>query len=274
MKLNKIVIFALLAVLMVANSCSYKRLTYLQDMDTLTTYDLTESEDVRIRKGDKIKITVTCSQPELAVPFNVVSGTPTISGDGAIAKASVSVNSEAEEGYLVNKSGNITFPVLGDIHVEGMTLEELKADITNQIVEKKYIKDPIVLADFINFQITILGEVGSKGNYVVKNSKMTILEAIAQSGDLTNAAIRDDVWVIRTEDGHRKVYSVNLLSKSCFDSPAFYLQQGDVVYVKPRKAKLDANGQLALSITSTVLAGLSTIASVLYWVSVAGVFTK
>ena len=172
--------------------------------------------------------------------------------------------------YLVDNEGYILFPVLGSLRVEGMTLKQLKEEISNLIIEKKYINDPIVTAEFTNFQITILGEVGSKGNYIVKDNRITILQAIAMAGDLTTYAQNDNIWVIRTEGGERQVYPIDLRSKSCFDSPGFWLQQDDVVYVKPRKAKLDGGSQLALTITSTVLSGLSALGSILYWTGAFG----
>lgn len=243
-----------------------KRLSYLQDMDTLTTYDATEDKDLRISKNDKLNITVTCKSPELAAPFNIVSGsvkvnatTGEISGNG----------SSDDRGYMVDKNGNIDFPVLGQLHVYNMTREEVKDLIEHELIARNYIKDPIVLVDFVDFQVTVLGEINSKGIYKSTNNRMTILEAIAQAGDLPTSAVIDDIWVIRTENGKRNVYSINLKTKDCFDSPAYYLKQNDIVYVKPKKAKLGTGSQLALTITSTVLSGLSALASIFYWTGVA-----
>lgn len=256
------IVVAMASVLLLADSCSWKRITYLQDMDTLTTYDVTDAPEVKIRKNDKIKILVSCTNPVLAAPFNLASG----SADVDITTGSVSASGAgAGVEYLVDRNGYILFPVLGDIYVEGMTLSQLMTEIAGQITTRNYIKDPIVTAEFANFQITVLGEVNGKGNYVVKDNKVTVLQAIAMAGDLTLSAQTDNVWVIRTDGRERKVYALDLRSKSCFDSPGFYLQQDDVVYVKPRKTKLDANAQLGLQISSLILSGASTAAMVLYW---------
>lgn len=253
---------ALLGVLFTADSCSYKRLTYLQDMETLTTYDVTEAPEVRVRKNDKIKILVSSTNPVLAAPFNLVSG----SADVDIATGKVETgNASAGVEYTVDKNGEILFPILGNIKVEGLTLSQVKEEISRQITAKNYIKDPIITAEYTNFQITILGEVNGKGNYVVKDNKMNVLQAIAMAGDLTSSAQTDNVWVIRTEGKEREVYPIDLRSKSCFDSPGFYLQQDDIVYVKPRKTKLDANAQLGLQISSIALSAMSTAATVLYF---------
>lgn len=257
--------FLLIVTLFTLSSCSYKRLTYLQDMDLLATYDVAERPDAKIGKDDKLSIIVTCKNPALAAPFSIVSGNTSVDPVSGEIKAS---NTEEAKGYTVDKRGIITFPVLGEVQVEGLTLKELEKTIADKIIENNYIKDPVVIADFMNFKITMLGEVSNKGNYVIKDGSINILEAIALAGDLTTAAIRNDIWVIRTEDGKRSVYSVNLLSASLYDSPAFYLQQNDVVYVKPRKSKLDANSQLGLQISSMALSVLSTAASISYWISI------
>lgn len=232
-------------------------------MEELTSYNVTEAPEVKVRKNDRVKILVSCTNPALSAPFNLISGSTNV--DITTGQLSSSGISNGGVEYLVNKDGYILFPVLGEIKIEGLTISEVKDTITELITEKNYIKDPIVTAEFTNFQITILGEVNAKGNYIVKDNKVTILQAIALAGDLTTQAQTDNIWVIRTEGKERQVYPIDLRSKSCFESPGFYLQQDDVVYVKPRKSKLDGSSQLALTITSTVLSGLSTIASVLYW---------
>jgi len=251
-------------------SCSYKRITYLQDMETLTTYDVTDAPDVKVRKNDRIRIYVGCTNPVLAAPFNMADGASNVDvTTGTITSTGVAQTLDAKGvEYLVDKNGDILFPVLGTLHVEGLTLDEVKAEIMNQITAKRYIADPIVTAEFTNFQITVLGEVGSKGNYVIKDNKVTIFQAIAMAGDLTTAAKYNDVWVIRNDGKDREVYNLDLLSKSCFDSPGYYLQQDDIVYVKPRKAKMDANAQLGWQIGTTAVSVLSAIGSIAYWMSI------
>lgn len=249
----------MISVLFLLGSCSPKRLTYLQDMDPLATYEVAERPDAHITVGDKLSITVTCSNPALAAPFTIVSGQAAVdpvTGEITMGKT------EDSKGYTVDKKGNMVFPVLGEIHVEGMTLKELEDYITQEIIAKNYIKDPVVLVEFTNFQITMLGEIGV-GNYTISTGSINILEAIALGGDLTEAAKRDKVWVIRTENGTRRVIVVNLLSKSLYDSEAFYLQQGDVIYVKPRKTKLDSTSQLIFTTVTTGISLVSSLATVI-----------
>lgn len=252
-----------LGLLLLLGSCSPKRLTYLQDLDPLATYEVAEKPDARIRPNDQLSITVTCSTPALAAPFTIVSGLSAV--DPVTGEVSMGSADQAKS-YTVDKTGSINFPVLGSLHVAGMTLRELESHITDAIISCGYIKDPVVLAEFTNFQITMLGEIGV-GNYTISNGSINILEAIAMGGDLTDDAKRDKVWVIRTENGVRRVIVVNLLSKSLYDSEAFYLQQGDVIYVKPRKTKFDPTSQFVLTTITTSVSLLSSLATILFLVS-------
>ncbi|MCQ2142575.1 MAG: polysaccharide biosynthesis/export family protein [Bacteroidales bacterium] len=253
--MKKILLFTtILGVIAFLGSCSPKRLTYLQDMDPLQTYEVAERPDAHITVGDKISITVTCSNPALAAPFTIVSGLSVV--DPITGQVTMSSPDQAKS-YTVDKKGDINFPVLGYIHVDGFTIKELEDYITNAIIESGYIKDPVVLAEFTNFQITMLGEIGT-GNYIINSGSINILEAIALGGDLQDTAMRDKVWVIRTENGTRRVIVVNLLSKDLYNSEAFYLQQGDVIYAKPRKTKFDPTTRFVFS---TITSGVSLISS-------------
>lgn len=255
--LKKILLLAVISAMV--SSCAYRKLAYFQDMDTVTTYDATEGPESQIHKNDKVKILVGCTNPALAAPFNLGAVEATV--DPVTGQMTMPQSGSSAVEYLVDKNGDILFPVLGTLHVDGLTLAGVRELITSQIIAKDYIKDPIVTVEFSNFQITVLGEVSAKGNYLV-NGNVTILEAIALCGDLTTSAIRNDVWVIRTEGKKRNVYSLDLTSKSCYDSPAFFLQQNDVVYVKPRNSKMGANGQLAFLVSTAALSAVASIASV------------
>ena len=162
---------------------------------------------------------------------------------------------------MVDKNGYIDFPVIGLVKAEGLTLEGLREDLIDKIIETKYIKDPIVLVEFMNFQFTVLGE-ANPGNYNVPNGHINLLEALALAGDLKPSAKRDDVWVIRTENGQRMVYSVDMRSKDLFESPAFNIQQNDIIYVKPLKSVKDADATKRSSIITTVISALSTVSSI------------
>ncbi|MDD7136027.1 MAG: polysaccharide biosynthesis/export family protein [Bacteroidales bacterium] len=252
-------ILAVAALLSLASCGSYKKLTYLQDMEVLTTYDVKEQPNVLIGVNDKLRIVVTCQEPTLAAPFNLSTGVFSVNPE--TGESVTKLSSEAESGYVVDKNGYIDFPVIGLVKAEGLTLEGLREDLIDKIIETKYIKDPIVLVEFMNFQFTVLGE-ANPGNYNVPNGHINLLEALALAGDLKPSAKRDDVWVIRTENGQRMVYSVDMRSKDLFESPAFNIQQNDIIYVKPLKSVKDADATKRSSVITTVISALSTVSSI------------
>lgn len=258
-------IVLILFTLMLCSCGAYKRQAYLQDMEPGIEYEAKAAPDARLAKGDKIKIIVTASEPVLAQPFNLVSGGAEF---GSVSsEEGVAGESNVDRSYTVDRNGNINFPVLGRVLVEGMTLEELITTIENKIVATGMLKEPIVLAEFSNFRFTILGEAGV-GNYTVPDGSINIFQALAMAGDATEDAVKNDVWVIRTEGGVRQVHSLNLKSKDVFDSPAFYLQQNDMVYVKPRNLKMDEPVEGVLTIFSTIFSTISSIITSLLWYSV------
>ena len=252
-------ILAVAALLSLASCGSYKKLTYLQDMEVLTTYDVKEQPNVLIGVNDKLRIVVTCQEPTLAAPFNLSTGVFSVNPE--TGESVTKLSSEAESGYVVDKNGYIDVPVIGLVKAEGLTLEGLREDLIDKIIETKYIKDPIVLVEFMNFQFTVLGE-ANPGNYNVPNGHINLLEALALAGDLKPSAKRDDVWVIRTENGQRMVYSVDMRSKDLFESPAFNIQQNDIIYVKPLKSVKDADATKRSSVITTVISALSTVSSI------------
>lgn len=252
-------ILAVAALLSLASCGSYKKLTYLQDMEVLTTYDVKEQPNVLIGVNDKLRIVVTCQEPTLAAPFNLSTGVFSVNPE--TGESVTKLSSEAESGYVVDKNGYIDFPVIGLVKAEGLTLEGLREDLIDKIIETKYIKDPIVLVEFMNFQFTVLGE-ANPGNYNVPNGHINLLEALALAGDLKPSAKRDDVWVIRTENGQRMVYSIDMRSKDLFESPAFNIQQNDIIYVKPLKSVKDADATKRSSVITTVISALSTVSSI------------
>lgn len=259
--MSKYSILLLLAMSFMTVSCSlYKRTVYLQDMDSYTTYLVPDHEESKIRKGDILRITVASKNAQLAAPFNLKTATQDV--DPITNEVTYAAISNGTEGYLVDENGNINFPVLGMLHVEGRTLTEVRNWVQDLIIQSDYIKEPIVTAEFVNFQFTMLGEGGS-GNYTVSSGDINIFQAIAMAGGLSEIADRGEVSVIRTVDGTRKVYNMNLLSKSCFESPAFYLQQNDMVLVKPLKYKRDRALQDTYQTVSTVMSFATTIATIL-----------
>ena len=251
-----------LCLLLVCSCGSYRRLAYLQDMEVNKDYQVAPRPDARISPDDNVRIVVTCSSPELAAPFNVITGVVNYgAASKAIGKNAVDLE---EKGYLVDQNGDITFPVLGKLHISGLTLGELKTLVEDELKAHNYIKDPIVYTEFVNFEVVVLGEAGV-GRYNIPTGGVNIFELLAMARDLTGDAIREDVRVIRTEGGTRRAYRINLKSVECYNSPVFYLKQGDMVYAMPKDSKMDTATQNVLSVSSLVLSAISTVGTVLLW---------
>lgn len=251
-----------LCLLLMCSCGSYRRLAYLQDMEVNKDYQVAPKPDTRICPDDKVRIVVTCSSPELAAPFNVVTGMVDYdAASKAVRKNAVDLE---EKGYLVDQKGDINFPVLGKLHIAGLTLEELKALVEDELKGHNYIKDPIVYTEFVNFEVVVLGEAGV-GRYNIPSGGVNIFELLAMAKDLTGDALRDDLRVIRTEGGVRRAYSINLKSVDCYNSPVFYLKQDDMVYALPKDSKMDTATHNVISVTSLMLSAISTIGTVLLW---------
>ena len=176
-----------------------------------------------------MKILILAQTPEAAKPFN----------QSALIQEmnNTSGNNPEQSAYLVDVNGCVDLPVLGRMTVEGMTTLELKNKIKQELIQKNLIKEPVVQVRILNFKVMMLGEVKSPGAIEVKGERITLLDAISQAGDLTMQGRRDRVAVIREEAGKRTVHYLDLKSKAIFDSPYFYLQQNDVVYVEPNDVK-------------------------------------
>lgn len=171
--------------------------------------------------------------------------------------------SQNEKGYLVDVEGNIDFPILGKLHVAGLTMNEIKDMITDNIVNDNYIKDPLVQVELLNFKYTVLGAVARNGSFTSSGNRITLLEAIANAGDLTSKAKIDKVAVIREVNGARQMFVHDLRSKDIFDSPCFYLQQNDVVYVEPKYKKKDTEDR-GWQISTFILSMVTAVCSVLW----------
>ena len=268
MKLSRFLLyFGLCAAL--ASCSTSKALTYLQDTKPGDKFAVSEAPELKAKPGDRLDIFVTCKNPQLALPFNVVGGVLNMdlgSNDDGATRSSLS--SSAQKGYLVDTKGNIDFPVLGTLHIGGMTLTEIKEYISTLLIDRNYIKDPIITVDLLNFKITVLGETQSE-DFMVEGNQINIFQLIARTRDLSPYANRTDVRVIRTtDDGCREIYSLNLKSKDVYNSPAFYLQQNDMVYVMPKGTKLDGSILTSYSaVASAILSAISTLSVAFMWAS-------
>ncbi len=257
----KLILLTTLAALL--TSCaSSKKFVYLQDMEPGQHYPYKGTHEATVQCDDRIMITVDSKNPEVALPFNVKSGSFTMGTDGNV----VSAGNAAQEGYRVDVNGNIYFPILGELHVAGLKVSEVTDMIRNKIIEGGYIKDPIVSLEFLNFKYSVIGAVANNGTYTIDGDRVTLLEAIARAGDLTKAARIDRVGVIREENGGRTIYMHDLRSKDIFDSPCFYLNQNDIVIVERKYLKSDSEDR-AFKFTTTILSVVTAASSVIWAIS-------
>lgn len=224
----------LLLTLLVLTSCrSSKEVLYMQDIGAKREQLLENGYEVIIHKDDLLSVMVNSRDPELALPFNM----PTVS-----YQLGNSYSQQRILGYLVDAKGNIDFPILGQIHVEGLTRMQLKKLVKKRLIEGDYIKDPVVTVQFQNFKVSVIGEVARPGSFNISGDRVTLLEALSMAGDLSIYGRRDRVAVIREMEGKRVVTFLDLRNSSIFDSPYYYLQQNDIVYVEPNKAKAQMSG--------------------------------
>ena len=226
--------------LILATSCSTpKDITYFQDMTAGKILNPEYVAPIRIKPEDKLSITVSTQDPALSAMFNLVQVQNRLQSSTQSTHTSGSSVSNTGNNYVsyytVNPKGYIDFPVLGKLHIAGMTRFELSDYISELLVSRNLVKDPIVTVEYANTGITILGQVTSPGRYEFNKDHLNIVDAIAMAGDLQLNGKRQDILVMREEpDGATKAYRVNLLDMDeLAASPVYYIQQNDVIYVEP-----------------------------------------
>ena len=243
------------------SSCSSReKIVYVNDMVPGVGYAFDVHHEAVVHADDRLGITVACKNPELALPFNIHDGGFRVGADGEVSASSGARASE--QGYRVDADGYIDFPILGKLHVEGLRVSEVTGLIRQKIIAGNYIKDPLVSLEFLNFRYTVLGAVGKNGTFSVEGDRVTLLEAIANAGNLSASADMGRVTVIREEGGARKQYVHDLRSTDIFKSPCYYLQQNDIVYVEPkyrRKSAEDRGWQISATLISLASLGVSLI---------------
>lgn len=217
------------------SACSRRNLAYFSDVEeAIYTEEITNLNEVRIQQDDLLGIRVTSLNPESDILFNV--GELNAPRAGANFSSMGNNNSSTlTQGYLVDEQGFINFPVLGKLEVAGKTTAAVRENITNRL--KEYLKEPMVSLRFLNFRVTVVGEVNRPITFAVSSERINVLEALGMAGDMTAFGKRDNVLVIREEAGTRSLTRLNLNSRAVLQSPYFYLQQNDVVYVEPDRTK-------------------------------------
>lgn len=251
----------LLGVLLLLTSCtSYQKIPYLQDFETVNaTEELTAMYDAHIRPKDLLTITVNTTDPEAAAPFNL-----TVQSAANSNLTQWVTQQAALQQYLVDNQGNIDFPVLGELHLGGLSMNEAESMIREKL--QPFLKEtPIVTVRMVNYKISVLGEVAKPGTFIINNEKVNVLEALAMAGDMTIWGLRDNVKLVREEeDGKRNIVVLDLNRADIVKSPYYHLQQNDILYVSPNKTKAknsDTGQSTSLWVSATSI--LVSIASLL-----------
>ncbi len=257
-------------------SCSTPtNVAYFQNAEDIRGMALQKEQPLRLRPKDKINIVVNSADPMLVTQFNLTTSTYNMRSLGSNTSPLTTMGGAGGGtgqilAYTVDEQGDINFPVIGKVAVQGKTRQEVAEYLRRRLIERDLVKDPIVTVEYVNLAISVLGEVNRPGRIEMAKDNFTILDAIAFAGDLTIDGQRENIMVFREIDGEDQTYVINLCDRqNVLSSPAFYLQQNDVVYITPnpkrkREAKTTGNifNQPAIWVS---LAGLLTTISALLW---------
>lgn len=217
-------------------SCtSVKNIGYFQDLEPGVAEQMAAPPEIKVRPNDKISIVVNSKDAQLSNLFNL----PIVSHRiGVASDQSLNRNAQQVSGYTVDTYGEIDFPVVGKVRVAGLTRSEIAAHIKHTLITEDLVKDPVVTVEFMNLSFSVLGEVNNPGRFYIDHDRITLLEAIGMAGDLTIYGKRNAVYLLREEGSVQIPYRVDLTSaRELYASPAFYLQQNDVVYVEPNTVR-------------------------------------
>ncbi|MFI3320914.1 MAG: polysaccharide biosynthesis/export family protein [Rikenellaceae bacterium] len=254
MKFKELVIAT---VLLLFSSCaSVKNIAYFQDVNPSVALSTAPEKEIRFKPDDKLSIIVSTKDVLLDGLFNL-----------PIATRAIGSNSQSGQNYVatytVNSDGKIDFPVLGLIKIGGLTRFEVSQEIKNRLILESLVADPIVSVEYDNLVLSVLGEVTNPGRYNIDRDKITIIDALSMAGDLTIYGKRENVTVVRAENGKQVPYRVNLLNISeLYMSPVYYLQQNDMVYVEPNDVKARQSTVNGNNVRSTS-----------FWISLASLMT-
>ncbi|WP_312149380.1 polysaccharide biosynthesis/export family protein [Empedobacter sp.] len=250
---NKIFQFLCFFSFVIITSCgSRKEIVYFQNQEQLTTSF--EQFTPKIQPTDQLAIVVSAADVAAVAPFNQLSTIQTTANSNTLSPYSPT--------YTVDENGEISLPMIGNVKVGGLTRSQAIEIIKNKV--SKYIVNPGVNVNFVNFRISVLGEVAKPGSFIVPTERITLLDALGMAGDLTIKGKRENVTVIRESNGVKERFNVDLTSESSLNSPVYYLAQNDVVYVEPNSAQVSAskftpNYSLWISMAGVIISVISVL---------------
>ena len=242
-------VFILIFTVIMSSCVSRKNIVYFQN-DEIDQAKVYNTYKTTFKADDLLQITISASDLDAVKPFNLSAVTFSTTSNRA-------VGTPQQQAYLIDNEGFVNFPVIGKIKFAGLTRSEA-IQLLNDRLDPDYVKNPTINISITNFSITILGAVARPGRFTIPNERITVLEALGLAGDLNIGARRNNVKVHREENGTKKTYELDLRSNSIFTSPAYYLQQNDVIYAEPNRpssqdAAFNRNSGLFVSLASVLI---------------------
>ncbi len=252
---------AVIAILLLSSCKSKQNIAYFNNLPEAESGVIGTSEyGLRIEPADELVITVNSLEPKASADYNLPLTNP------ATASDIKETTTPRQQSYVVNHDGNITLPVIGQMHVSGMTIDQLTDSITHMV--GKYVADPIVRVALTNFKVSVVGEVANPRTITSSSERLSIFDALAQAGDITEYGVKESVIVMREQNGEKTYQRLNLHDASIVNSPFYYLKQNDVIIVAPNdikqaNSKYNQHNAYKLSVTSTIVSALSVVTTLI-----------
>ena len=249
MKIKKLLV-AVTASFLLFSCKTQEKIAYYQNIETVLNNSESKNYEVKMQPDDLLMIIVSSTDMEAAMPFNLESVlTPRVNGQADMGQRQVQM-------YLIDKEGNIEFPVLGTLKIGGLTKTEFVTSLKDKL--KKYLKDPVINIRLMNFKVSVQGEVNRPGVVTSVTERLTLPEAISLAGDLTIYGKRNNIVVIRENQGVKEVKRIDITKSDFINSPYYYLQQNDLIYVEPNGARANSstfnqNMPVWVSLTSVLI---------------------
>jgi polysaccharide export outer membrane protein len=220
---------------------------YFNDIREVGIDSSVNKQQLLIQEGDILQVTISTLDPQISALFNP---------NNIVSSGGVNAQNPIAQGYLVDTKGNIELPMIGKVFVKGKTTEAINEEL--KIVVSKTLKNAFVSTRLLNFRVSVLGDVARPGSYNIPNERVSILDALSLAGDANLSAVKDDILLIRENEGKKKYVSLDLTDTKTLASPYFYLNNNDVVYVKPGNNRL-INNSTTFQLLPTIFGGLSLI---------------
>ena len=235
--INLLLTLSVIGLILLSSCGTPKDVVYFQDLKPGSSIDISATPlTLTIKPQDKLMIVVNSRDPQLMALFNLPEVRKQIVSNGG---SSLSSTGQDVLGYTVDKNGEIDFPVLGKIYVAGKTREAIAEYIKSELMRENLVKDPVVTVEYLNLCVSVLGEVNNPGRYNIDRDRTTILDVLSMAGDLTINGNRTNIMVMRQDGKNQRIYGIDLTQgNNIYSSPAYYLQQNDVVYVEPNDVRI------------------------------------